>query len=531
MINWRTIAVGVLMVVPIAVIVAIGGWTLWQTGWMAKLWWMLPVCWAIAFLLARGMKPKLSDNQKASGLHWTPKDYEAASLVEARQQNVIEIPPENLTQWRFYLDSAQDLAQEITQHYHPKAKDPFTSLTVPELLAAASLAVADLENWANNYIPGSQMLTVAQWKLLASTSKWQKTASNLYWAGAILINPLNLSRFIASRYTFGPLTDVMQSNILTSFYIFFLRQVGYYAIEMNSGRLRGGSQQYREMMKRQQPGSDKTLEQMIGEMSQTNQPQTDIDSKIATTENIETVDVNIVMAGQVKAGKSSLVNSLLGRHQAKVGILPETKAVQRYVLPMPESNRQLSLLDTIGYQDAENRKKHIKENQAAYRNADMILLVMDARSPAREPEREFLQELAQWYARQNRLKPPPIIGVLTHIDGLSPVRVWEPPYNWDTPTHPKEHSIHEAVEYAMAILGEHVKTVVPVCSDSESNRVYGVREWLVPVIAASLNEAQAGSLLKTLHRELDKQKYKALLRQLKNTGLQILKSTLSHKKQ
>ena len=48
-----------------------------------------------------------------------------------------------------------------------KAKDPISSLTVPELLAAAELVLEDLVQLIEEYVPGGHLLTVKQWKQLS----------------------------------------------------------------------------------------------------------------------------------------------------------------------------------------------------------------------------------------------------------------------------------------------------------------------------------------------------------------------------
>ena len=40
----------------------------------------------------------------------------------------------------------------------------------------------------------------------------------------------------------------LQQSVLLSLHAFFLRELGFYLIEMNSGRLRGGSRRYRELL-------------------------------------------------------------------------------------------------------------------------------------------------------------------------------------------------------------------------------------------------------------------------------------------
>src|SRR6185295_15464570 len=104
----------------------------------------------------------------------------------------------------------------------------------------------------------------------------------------------------------------------------------------------------------------------------------------------------------------------------------------------------------------------------------------DVTSPARQADWHLVNQLNTWYAERPRLKPPRAIGVLTHMDGLSPKIEWQPPYNWHAPTRPKEENIRAAVEYTEQVFAEYLAAVVPVCSDFAQGRAYGIHEWLIP---------------------------------------------------
>src|SRR5690606_6338684 len=118
------------------------------------------------------------------------------------------------------------------------SKDPLGSLTVPEVLAAIRLAVDDMERWMLTSVPGSRLLTIGQWQMLQWAPTWFRRIQNAAWAASILINPANVARFFSSRLTYDPITAELQDEILAVVYLRFVRQVGYYLIEMNSGRLR-----------------------------------------------------------------------------------------------------------------------------------------------------------------------------------------------------------------------------------------------------------------------------------------------------
>src|SRR5262249_16488450 len=140
----------------------------------------------------------------------------------------------------------------------------------------------------------------------------------------------------------------------------------------------------------------------------------------------------------------------------------------------------------------------------AAQQADLALLVLNARDPARQPDLELLTQLRAWFAARPHLKMPRILGVVTHIDLLSPLMDWSPPYDWLEPKRPKEKSIAEALAVVRDQLGDLLVGVVPVCT--AEGRVFGIAEAVLPQLAKQLDEARAVAMLRCLHAEADADK-------------------------
>lgn len=516
--RWRLLLIVVLLLTPVLLLGGIGLWQLVRSGHWLWLSWTLPACWGGAWLLLRRTRAaEIPLPEIGSRVHWTPKDHQAASIVAEEQKRVDEATTEELISVEYYQQRTIDLATQLARHYYPEAADPVGSLSVVELLAVCHLVSDDLETWFQTYVPGSHLISVSQWRMLENVPGWWKTLSNLGMVASVILDPTKLPRHIAMRGASTPLMNQVKSNLLGTFCRFYLQRVGYYLIELNSGRLRGGSARYRQMMDRidsPPPGSPGP-----GTAS-------------AAPAKPEPVTVTIAIVGQVKAGKSSLANCLLGEQQAAVDVLPLTKDVTRYdlaetALSDGTSNR-LVLLDTPGYSDAGMTPAQKDATREAVRQADLVLLVMAATSPAKQADLVMLRELSGWFESQHRLKPPPVIGVVSKVDALSPVMEWAPPYDWEQPTRPKEHSIHEAVRYATETLGSGLSATIPVVTHRESHRVYGVEEWLLPTIALHLDDARAVSLVRTLHQEYDTQKAGQVVSQLMQIGRRIQEAVQDH---
>jgi predicted GTPase len=220
----------------------------------------------------------------------------------------------------------------------------------------------------------------------------------------------------------------------------------------------------------------------------------------------------VTLLGQVKAGKSSLVNAFLGEQRARTDVLPATAGVERYELATPGVPTRLVLVDTVGYGHEGPKADQLTATREAARQSDLLLLVVHARNPARQADVALLDDLRAWFASHPDLKRPPLVAVLTHADLLSPALEWAPPYNWLAGTRVKEENIRGAVAAARGQLGDRVASLVPVCA--AAGKVWNVEEGLLPAVMERLDEAHGVALLRCLRAEADTGKVRRVFDQL-----------------
>ncbi len=511
---WRLYLISLLVAAPIVTLVVAGGILLWQTGHYFVLWWLFPVCWLPAWLLARRWRkqfvaPEVT-GEPGSG-YWTERDKQAWQLVQATQENAAGIAPERFTDPQLYLQSALDLGLRIARVYRPKAQNPYGSRTLVEVLAVAQLALEESEQRIAEYVPGSHLLTIDQWRLLSKAPRWWRLASNVGWAASIAFHPANVTRLVASKLALGSATKQLQENMLAWAYAVFIGRVGFYLIEMNSGRLRSGTQRYRRLVRE-------------GQRTEGSKPGDEASAAAeAPSTAAEPCEVVMAVVGQVNAGKSSLINALLGQRTAETDVLPATRDVRRYRLRQADQHDSLwTLLDTPGYGEEGATSQQKRAIRTALHEADLVLLVMKATSPARQPDAEILKELNVLQQGRPDRKPVSVLGVLTHIDQLSPVMEWSPPYDWETPTVRKEEQIREAVQYHRELLGRSLAGIVPVCSDVENQREFGVAQWLLPAMLPLLGEARGCAVLRILGQEGRSGQVRRVFSQLAQVGTTLL---------
>lgn len=501
--RWRVVVVIGLILAPFLFLASAGSYYLWTLHWGFVSWWPLALCMGLGYTLGwywQRQRLLLHPPEFTTPRHWTEQDRGAWQLIVTHAQAAGSLPADNLSSIDHYLASAKEMAERLAGYYHPGTTDPVSNLTVPEMLTVIELAAHDLRELVDRYVPGGHLLTVRDWRRARQALDWYQPASNLYWGITALFAPLETgARFTASKLGLSQPWQMLQQNLLLWFYTAYVHRLGTYLIELNSGRLRIGAARYRELMESAGPSVAKS------------KPEHDIATERATP--AETVrQVTIVVLGQVKAGKSSLINALLGEQRAATDVLPATAGVERYDLHPANVPARLVLLDTVGYGHEGPKADQLAATQEAARQADLLLLVLHARNPARQADVQLLRNLHEWFAAHPERKKPPLLVVMTHIDLLSPALEWSPPYDWRQPVRPKEENMQQALTAAWSHVGSYAAGVVPVCS--AAGKAYGIEEWLLPAIAEQLDEAHGVALLRCLRAEIDEYKVRKVFHQL-----------------
>ncbi|MFO0966079.1 MAG: GTPase [Gemmataceae bacterium] len=494
--NWRWWLLALLSAFPFLFLMAYGAVALWHSGYFAYVWWPLTGCFALALFLAWRWqrKRRLLNVDFSPSLHWTDQDRQAWELVEKRAQNAAAISMDQLTNLNFYVDTARDLASDLAHFYHPGAQDPIANLTLLEILGAVELAAHDLALLMEKYVPGSHFLSIKNWKTANQALGWYQTLSNVGWIIAGVFNPIGAgARYLGTQLGVNRPWAKLQENLQAWFYAAFIQRLGSYFIELYGGRLRAGATRYRQLFGTPTIGP----------------PEEQPDRPLA-----------IVVLGQAKTGKSSLVNALLGERKADTDVVQATDEQTRYDVHPPGLDTRLTILDTVGYGAQGPRADQLRATETAAREADAILLVLHARNPARQADLELLQKLANFFQENPTLKKPPILGVLTHIDLLSPSLEWQPPYDWTKAARPKEKNIAAAIQAAEEQLGDYLMGIAPVCTAED--KIFGIQEALIPTLASVLEEARAVALVRCLKAESDTGTAKKMFGQLLAAGSELL---------
>ncbi|MBH9553962.1 GTPase family protein [Inhella gelatinilytica] len=469
---WRTywrqllpIAVALLSVLFLAVP---GVLYLIEQGWFV--WWALGfgvLALAVLAVLKRFPVPQMTaadhERERAQGdVGWNPAEAEAWEQVVRLGDSVASTPPMS-------VNAARELAEEtlitVATALHPNKQFAAAHFTVPDVLLALETGARELRTQIVQKVPGAEVIKISHLQgLQAAHEKYGaglKALVAAYRMFRIYANPAGgavaefKSFFQDKALASG--TEQIYGRICRELVL----ELGRLAIDLYGGRLRVD----------------------VAELKQS--------VLDAAPDEPESVPVRILVAGQVNAGKSSLVNALAQDVLAAVSELPATPGETEY-RSKASDRPDVILIDTQGLDDsADGLDKWSRLAQTS----DLILWIASAANPAREVDRKAMARLHQDFQDGRRPRPKMVL-VASHVDHLSPRREWSPPYNVDAPATPKEVNIQAAMSALMGAMNVAEAPCVPVSLRPDAP-AYNL-ETLWAVLEEQLPDAQRVSLRRAL---------------------------------
>lgn len=487
-----------LLGLPTLAVFGLGILWLWQTGNL--LYWAVVMAvfgalgYGLQYWLAQRDRKLLDEIATEPNPDWSPS---AEAVWQEVEKLAATCDPKDwpIEEASWILELGRRTLDTVAQSYHPQSEKPFLEINVPHALLIIEQASRDLRKEVTENIPLSDRLTIGD---LLRMHRWKTKAEqiyNVYRAGRVLVNPVNalfgeIWRHLRER-SFG----VAQGELHRWFLRTYVRKVGYYAIDLYSGR---------------QPVIEDAIQPAA---SQTAESQTDL-GKAERAAAVPEEPLRILVLGRTNAGKSSLINALFGKLTTATDILPDTtRAITPFVLQREGLTRAL-IFDTPG---CDSTRYSEKQMHTAALETDLILWVSPANRPDRQAERQCLDALRIFQTTQLNRRPPPLLIVMSHIDLLRPASAWQPPYNLsDLQDNSKAASIRAALQAVATDLAVPVERVIPVCL--KEGKVYNVNDALWSAILNFQDEALRIRLLRCLDAKKRAEDWVLLRRQLISTG-------------
>src|SRR3954469_5557868 len=252
--NWRAWVLLTLLVGPVLAYIGFGTLWLMERGWLliaGSLWIASGMVFSVlAARWTRSTQPVLPPLDWDAPHTFTPFDRKAWALVEEASERADTVALESLSEVDLYIDSARTLARQLAEHYHPLSHDPIEHVPVVELITALELAAEDLNRLCRQ-VPGGDLVTAAHLKTAVQAAGYIQKASDIYSYLLPLFSPVTgLVRLGTQQWMVKPAWRNMQQNLLRWFFRAYVNRLGTHLIELYSGRLSIGADQYRRLTRR-----------------------------------------------------------------------------------------------------------------------------------------------------------------------------------------------------------------------------------------------------------------------------------------
>lgn len=478
--------------VPYLLLILLGSLWLWEHGFLWQFLGGLAALTAAAWATIHYLRK----SQPSAAETWRyPAPYGRSPLDE-RAWETVERLAGRVEQGEIPLDSPEaakalllQLLEDVARVYHADSRQAMLQVPLPDVLRLLEQVTADLRMLVSEKIPGSHVLTIGDWLRIRDWWQVSQWAWFLYRLASIPLAPgaslLRELRF----FLLGRATQASLEEATRRLKGYAVRRAGHYAIELYAGRI---------------APDDRELGRFVSPIGRRTSDQAESLRKAHEAACAEPFRVLVV--GQKKAGKSSLINALIGSHQAPVDAVPCTEGTFAYRLPKHgeppadgvasrtgtagptagEIAADVYVLDTPGYGD-DAPDADFERLLPEIRASDVIMVVCSTRNAGRQADREFLALMRRQFSQNPQEIQPVVLVVGTCLDQLRPLAEWNPPYDLENPVGPKA----SAMAVFLQTLADDL--AVPrdrVCGVSAAaDREWNVRSGLRSLLERAVREA------------------------------------------
>lgn len=506
--NWRSWVLLALLAGPVLAYMGFGMLWLFEHGWLlvaGALWVASGV--VLGYLLARWTKDQ---RQLLPPIDWdAPQtfaqvDRDAWAIVEREADQGDTVSLDALVDFDLYIATGRRLAKVLADHYHPLSDDPIENVPVVDVLTALELAAEDLRHLCRQ-VPGGDMITPSHWKKAVTVAGYIQRANDIYSYLLPIFSPVTgLVRLGTQQLMVKPAWKDMQQNLLRWFFRAFVNRLGVHLIELYSGRLAIGPEQYRRLTRRK--------------------------VSVPSGSEGDLPPLRIAVAGARNSGKSRLISLL---EKAKEGDLSLVKARLKGAGIDEAAFDRLKTAEWVevdGYthtpagesaRDRSTRREAVEMSV----EADLLVLVVDARRDTATSDLAFAQAWDRWYIEHPDVELPPALAVLTGVDDPGLGGDWKPPYNWQQGQGPRETAARARLNTLRTALPPGFAEVVPV--GMPESLPFGVVEILLPALLAQFHRAERAALIRHLRSFSQQSKARRLVSQVGVHGRSLWNSLRS----
>jgi|GEM_PF-1194931 len=498
--EWRTGVLLLLLIGPVLAYMGFGTLWLFEKGWLLAA--------VIAWIVAGGLFAILAARWTSSvrtvlpPLDWesprtfSPRDRQAWKIVERHAHEAEKLSMDDLFEADRYIETGKGLLRDLAAHYHPQSNFPLDEVPVVELLSALELAAEDLAKLTRQ-MPGGDLVTLSHWRRAVQVAGYISKANDLYALVSPFLNPLSgLTRVGTRELIVKPAWKNMQQNVMRWFFQAYVNRLGVHLIELFSGRLAIGADQYRRLTRRHRLPS----------------PRSDSD---------ETLVINVV--GAQEAGKTRLIATAREVFQGDDRPIRARLEGMGLDPSLVDRLKNVKYVEVPGYSTTGGRAGESRSDRQSRESAvamsvdgDMLVLVIDGRKGLRPADLAFAKEWDGYFIQHPDREPPPALVVVTGVDRPEFGAVWSPPYNWSEGQSAREAAVRNLFESLRADLPPTFSTFAAAGLPDQSP--FGLVEHVLPAFATQLHRAERASLVRRLQAASSRSKVGRVLSQIGEQG-------------
>lgn len=442
--------IALLIGIPILVVIGFGVVSIYREGYLLAftlLITLLTFLAAVPLFFLRHQVKKGINTKDLNGEPWVQasKDWTAFDLhIWALLNKSIEEKLANNADWAMMRPYSLELASSAAAQYHPTRTRRELAFTLPEALRMTEEVSRRYRLLIMQHVPLVEKLNLSMMLMVYDQRNKQETIQKI-WNAYRIIRAFTPAGLIAEArgqlldHVFTGLKDEVQAKLKQA----LLQEVASVVIDLYSGRFKVSDDEL------------STSETLIADQQ-----------RLA----IPLEPLRVCLMGQISAGKSSIINALIGSMVAEVNQLPSTRTATVYQAKLTDDVDALHLVDLPGLDGKPENDEYLLEQMM---QSDVVLWVLKANQPARALDTKFKEHWQAWLndPKQRARRQPILLGILNQVDRLAPHNEWQPPYDLHNPIRQKACNIRDALDYNQKLLN--FASIIPL-SVSEDKPPYNV---------------------------------------------------------